>query len=95
MLAEVAGGWAEWAPSGEWIAYLVPDGMRVMRPDGSGTRTIGRGGYAPGMDWSPDSEWVIALSYERNVLELIHVQSNTVLALPFSAARMAEPAWRP
>lgn len=85
----------EWSPTGEWIAYLSGQGVRVMRPDGSGTRTVGGGGsYGDRIDWSPDGEWLVARAETRNQLELIYVPTNLVFAVP-NSANLSRPAWGP
>ncbi len=54
----------EWSPQGDWIAYHGPQGLAIVRPDGSGARAIhpmeGTNGPVPeqGKDiaWSPDGK---------------------------------------
>jgi len=36
----VSGGAPTWSPSGEWISYFYGNGVRVVRPDGTGGKTI-------------------------------------------------------
>ncbi|MBW3572174.1 MAG: hypothetical protein KY467_13825 [Gemmatimonadetes bacterium] len=86
---------AEWSPTGEWIAYLRGAGVRVVRPDGTGARTVGGTfAYSDGIDWSPDGEWLVARSGARNRLELIHVATNLVIAVP-NSANLYQPSWGP
>lgn len=100
QLAVVVNGRSpEWSPTGEWIAYLSGSGqgagLRVVRPDGSGIRTVGLGGsYGDRIDWSPDGEWLVARSESRSRVELIHVPTNLVIAVPNSAT-LHRPAWGP
>lgn len=89
------GNWPEWSPTGEWIAYLWGAGVQVVRPDGTGARTVGGTfAYSEGVDWSPDGEWLVARSGARNRLELIHVATNLVIAVPNSAG-LYQPTWGP
>lgn len=91
----VNGRLPEWSPSGELIAYLSGLGLRVVRPDGSGARTVGAGGgYSDAMDWSPDGQWLVVRSTTRGRLELIHVATNLVIAVPNSAS-LDRPSWGP
>lgn len=92
VLAQAAGQAPEWSPAGDWIAFTSGGALRVMRPDGSGIRTVAEGQYLPGLDWSPDGEWVVAGSHRG--LDLVHVQTGAVIPLPFSAG-MSQPAWKP
>jgi TolB protein len=50
-----------WSPAGRWIAFSRPDGIFVIRADGSGLRQLTRNRSRPGLSlgdsdpaWSPD-----------------------------------------
>ncbi len=88
-----------WSPTGTVIAFLAnSDGNRikVMNPDGTGARVVGAtsGGYAVGIDWSPDGQWIIARNSARDRLELINAASGEAIPLPFSRGYQG-PSWKP
>jgi hypothetical protein len=90
------GRFPRWSPDGRWIGYGGADGLRVVRPDGSGDRAVGVGGFEPSFDWSPDSEWVVIDTWVDRVysrLELVHLASG--LRLPLGYTRdMVMGTWR-
>ena len=95
----VMGRSPDWSPRGDQIAYADDGFLRLIRPDGSGVRTLAgpsgtpaRGAFAD-PDWSPDGAWVVAWSSGPS-LSLVHVESGLVLPLAFTAG-MHSPAWRP
>jgi hypothetical protein len=91
------GGWApHWSPGGLWIAYASgPLGdLALIRPDGTGRRTLSAGAnFDWSFDWSPDSQWVIAMENSLDLLELVQVGSGLTLPLPFTAG-LDRPAWK-
>lgn len=60
-----------WSPDGKWITWLHEERetyigeVRMMRPDGSGRRTLIRRARGFGWEWSPDSEKVSFSLLER------------------------------
>jgi Tol biopolymer transport system component len=87
-----------WSPDGQWIAFRDESNqaIRVVRPDGTGLRTISQAGrrYTLGHDWSPDGKWVIAAQEAFGArLHLIDVATGETLVLPFSNG-MTQPAWK-
>lgn len=56
-----------WSPRGDLIAFEVPGGVDVVRPDGTGRRSLWRGArYPGGVSWSPDGTR-LAFTLERAV----------------------------
>lgn len=98
-----------WSPVADEIAYFGPDGIEIVRPDGSevlGPITPGQHPFdafdaSDGqLDWSPDGQWLIACanaeySGER-YLALIARSDGEVIPLPFSRRRnLCQATWRP
>lgn len=70
--------------------------LYTMRPDGTERRAITPPDIAvrPSFDWSPDGKWIIAQSFDTDVLELIEVGTGRILPLGFTKG-MTQPAWKP
>ena len=68
----------------------------AMRPDGTDRHAITPPDIAvrPSFDWSPDGKWMIAQSFDTDVLELIEVETGRILPLGFTKG-MTQPAWKP
>lgn len=61
-----------WSPDGEWIAYLDGCMVKIMRPDGTDTRTIYNGlGCSSLPAWSPDSQSIAWIEAEPGGSDLI------------------------
>jgi hypothetical protein len=93
-----------WSPKGDLIAYWADQQMWVVRPDGSGARVISPAGhtYAPGAQWSPDGQWVLARFLPRagwagTTVALINVTSGLEIPLAWTSGYgdFSLPAWRP
>ncbi len=83
-----------WSPDGTLIAYATGDPgiISVVKPDGTGQRTLAGGAYYGwAFDWSPDSQWLVVYS---SSLALIQVQTGLALPLGF-ATGLGQPAWKP
>ena len=90
-----------WSPDGEWIAYRSggleseTGPIRLVRPDGTQDHQVSAAGRlytSAGLDWSPDSQWLIARADDR--LELIQIA--TALTLPLGYSRSLDwAAWQP
>jgi Tol biopolymer transport system component len=60
------GDFAEWSPTGEWMAYHAADGIRVVPPEGGRSRLLvdnaEDGGEAFLVTWAPDGRTLYYLS---------------------------------
>jgi hypothetical protein len=70
--------------------------LYAMRPDGIDRHAITPPDVAvrPSFDWSPDGKWIIAQSFDTDMLELIEVGTGRILPLGFTKW-MEQPAWQP
>jgi hypothetical protein len=87
-----------YSPAGDLIAFTFEfdRSIRIVRPDGTGQRTLTRPDdwYSDwDLDWSADGAWVIARSWGFR-LNLIRVADGLVLPLPYSGD-FYQPSWRP
>ncbi len=84
---------SRWSPDGNWIA--VVDGgsgsIGLIRPDGSGERTLGRVDEYSTLNWSPDSKWLV-VSTGLGTIALADAAGGTVYRL---TTRGSFPAWHP
>lgn len=61
-----------WSPDSQWIAYVLPDGIYVMKADGSEPRQVVSHVIdtsfvgAPIPQWSPDGKWIIYHLCDKN-----------------------------
>jgi WD40 repeat protein len=85
-----------WSPSGDLIAYIRNDRLRVAPPDFSTERTLDPDNFVAWdhqyFDWSPDGEWII----RKNLigLSIIRVADGLVMPLKYLVS-LESPAWRP
>ncbi len=103
VLLRVPGHHPRWSPTGESIAYVDRSGrLRVMRPDGTGSRLVA-GGIAASttFTWSPNGQWLLVTrGYSdqpgwpsRPMLTLVNVASGELLPL-YSTRTFVQPSWR-
>lgn len=92
---DVPGYRPRWSPVADWIAYVNDGQVRIMRPDGTGQRMISVPSrrYAPGLDWSPNGEWIAVRSESAGIIDLINVQSSLTLPLAYTTG-LTQPTWR-
>lgn len=89
------GSFPRWSPSGDSIAYVdaPTSAIFVVSAAGTGARRVsgpGRVYSAAGLDWSPDGQWIVAVS---SVVEVIHVATGLEVPLLW-ATGLSFPAWR-
>ena len=85
-----------WSPKGDLIAFVAYEPfqqVQIVRPDGSGLRTIASGVHSLVVSWSPDGAW-LASAYWDGGLELIRVADGERLPIP-GTSRLMQPTWRP
>jgi Tol biopolymer transport system component len=93
-----------WSPTGDQIAYWNASRIWRMRPDGSGVRAVSPAGreYVPGVQWSPDGQWLITRfsptrGWAGTTVALLHVETGLEIPLPWTTGYggYGLPAWRP
>jgi dipeptidyl aminopeptidase/acylaminoacyl peptidase len=93
-------GWdPSWSPDGEWITFLEGGGVSVVRPDGSGLRTVAAGANRS-PTWSPDGSKIAFGVQQTGRTELIdHAYvvnaDGSHLTLLNATGRSYAPAWSP
>jgi Tol biopolymer transport system component len=94
---QVRGHQPAWSRNGAQIAF-IGDGssIRVMNPGGTGVRTVAGSpnSYAFGIDWSPDSQWIVARNSSRGRLEIINAGTGESVPIP-STQGFNGPSWKP
>ena len=77
---KLPGGMPEWSPTGRWLRFLTARGMperpviHVVRPDGSGARSLGRGWNAT---WSPDGRRIATTWWDGASSSVTAIQIKT------------------
>lgn len=88
-----------WSPSGEWIAYFHDSRLQLVRPDGSGSRTLAKRGWLESFDqtpvWSPDSRSIlIQTSQQESILPLVDISILEIASRKrITRFRMASPVY--
>ena len=96
----VPGHQPAWSPAGSLIAYLAlneGNSIKVMNPDGTAARRVSPAGSTysfGGIDWSPDSQWIVARNANRNRLEVLNVTTGQTILLGATAGYNG-PSWKP
>jgi Tol biopolymer transport system component len=101
----VAGGQRpRWSPSGDLIAYWADKQIWVVRPDGTGARVVSPAGhgYIPGVQWSPDGQWILARfeptqGWAGTTVALINVSTRLEIPLAWTTgySGISLPTWKP
>ena len=83
-----------WAPSGDSIAFLHNAELWLINSNGTGARRVGPAGrgYDPGIDWSPDRQFIVAVG--PNGIELVHVPTGGIIPLSLPPD-LRQPTWKP
>ena len=93
-----------WSPTGDLIAYWADKQIWVVRPDGSDARVISPAGraYVPGVQWSPDGQWVLARfeptqGWAGTTVALLNVGTRREIPLAWTTGYggVSLPAWKP
>jgi Ca2+-binding RTX toxin-like protein len=90
-----AGEWPAWAPSGDRLAFVAPDGkLYVVNVDGSGRRLVydgnGASVYAP--SWSPQGDRIAFFAASQL---LVVASDGTPLSSTAVDYRVKPPKWSP
>src|SRR5215218_5122954 len=95
-LERVSGG-AQWSPSGRRLVYEdARHGVRTMRPDGRGKRTVTRRPIWP--SWSPDGRVIIGVDQQTPPFSLWRVGAGGGAGRRITAGdatSLALPRWSP
>jgi Tol biopolymer transport system component len=94
-----------WSPTGEWLAYTDTEkgnGVRLVRPDGTGAYALLDRGYVMDFAWSPDGARLAAAVWDDSqaayVLYIYKVEDGTATVFPIMGDRQSSPqdiAWSP
>ena len=93
-----------WSPAGDLIAYWAEKQIWVVKPDGTGARVVSPAGhsYEPGVQWSPDGQWILARfdptpGWAGTTVALINVSTRLEIPLMWTSGYgdFGLPAWKP
>jgi len=94
-----------WSPTGEWLAYTDVEkgnGVRLVRPDGTGGYALLDRGYVADIAWSPDGARLAATVLDEGqgayVLHIYTVEDGSAATFSIAADRQSFPqdlAWSP
>lgn len=88
-----------WSPDGQWVAYFHsnpfdeadgPSGLYVTDVAGTEKRLLVPGPYSLGVDWSPDSRWLVFAGF--NGLQVVSASGDSVRTIYGDALY---PSWSP
>ncbi len=94
-----------WSPTGEWLAYTNVEkgnGVRLVRPDGTGDHALLERGYVMDLAWSPDGARLAATAWDDGqgayVLYIYTLEDGMAATFPIAGDRQSSPqdlAWSP
>ncbi len=90
-----------WSPRGDLIAFAVGGGLDVVRPDGTGRRSVWRGNVdRSGVAWSPDGTRLAFIHssdprYIPDLLRVVDVDDGGGRDIARGTFPSHPPAWRP
>ena len=85
-----------WSPDGRWIAFNVwaaPNGVYVVRPDGSGQRRLAVSGF--GEVWSPDSTRLAFIGFHGGSNGVVRVDGSRRWRLAGCTCELRGPGFWP
>jgi dipeptidyl aminopeptidase/acylaminoacyl peptidase len=92
-VGDVTGTQPRWSPSGTELAYTAPNGIGVVRVDGSGPRIVASGGSAP--TWSPDGRMIAFSRGTPSELYVVNDDGSAERQLTDAGQESTWPTWSP
>ncbi len=94
-----------WSPTGEWLAYTDVEkgnGVRLVRPDGTGGYALLDRGYVMDLAWSPDGARLASIVWSESegahTLYIHTLEDGAATAFPIGGSPESSPqflAWSP